>query len=93
MKIKRTTAYIILSVLLVGMIVYIIIKTNKNKKEREELVQEHIVKSGIKDPEVIKSMITVPREEFVPGNLKKMAYLVLSLSGPDKIHSGLLRLM
>jgi protein-L-isoaspartate(D-aspartate) O-methyltransferase len=45
------------------------------KKDREKLVREHIVKEGIKDPEVIKSMLTVPREEFVPDNLKKMAYL------------------
>ena len=45
------------------------------KKEREKLVEEHIKKEGIKDPQVIKSMLSVPREEFVPEDMKKKAYL------------------
>jgi protein-L-isoaspartate(D-aspartate) O-methyltransferase len=44
------------------------------KTEREMLVQRYIIKEGIKDPDVIRSMLTVPREEFVPDELKKMAY-------------------
>ena len=45
------------------------------RKERKRLVENHIIREGIKDPLVIESMLTVPREEFVPDNLKKEAYL------------------
>ena len=45
------------------------------RKERKRLVEIHIIREGIEDPLVIKSMLTVPREEFVPDNLKKKAYL------------------
>jgi protein-L-isoaspartate(D-aspartate) O-methyltransferase len=45
------------------------------KKEREQLVNSHIINAGIKDPYVIDSMLRVPREEFVPDELRKKAYL------------------
>lgn len=45
------------------------------RKERKRLVEIHIIREGIEDPLVIESMLTVPREEFVPDNLKKEAYL------------------
>ena len=45
------------------------------RKERKRLVEIHIIREGIEDPLVIESMLTVPREEFVPDNLKKKAYL------------------
>jgi protein-L-isoaspartate(D-aspartate) O-methyltransferase len=44
------------------------------EKERENLVRQHITGEGIKDPETIRSMRTVPREEFVPEDLRRMAY-------------------
>ncbi len=44
------------------------------KKQREQLVKTHIIDEGITDHAVIKSMLTVPREEFVPENFKKNAY-------------------
>ncbi len=44
------------------------------EKEREKLVREHILKEGIKDKKVIESMLTVPREKFVPDKYKKSAY-------------------
>ena len=44
------------------------------EKQRQRLVSEGIVKEGIEDERVIKSMLSVPREEFVPENLKKEAY-------------------
>jgi protein-L-isoaspartate(D-aspartate) O-methyltransferase len=44
------------------------------EKERENLVRHHILGEGIKDPETIRSMRTVPREEFVPADLRRMAY-------------------
>jgi len=44
-------------------------------EKRENLVKEHIIKEGIKDKNVINSMLSVPREEFVPDYLMKMAYI------------------
>jgi protein-L-isoaspartate(D-aspartate) O-methyltransferase len=44
------------------------------EKEREDLVRRHIIGEGIKDPETIRSMRTVPREEFVPKDMRRMAY-------------------
>jgi protein-L-isoaspartate(D-aspartate) O-methyltransferase len=41
--------------------------------ERELLVK-HIAGQGIKDPETVRSMLTVPREEFVPKELRRHAY-------------------
>jgi protein-L-isoaspartate(D-aspartate) O-methyltransferase len=43
--------------------------------QREKLVKNHIIGEGIVDPAVIQSMRTVPREEFVPKNLKRNAYI------------------
>jgi protein-L-isoaspartate(D-aspartate) O-methyltransferase len=43
--------------------------------ERERLVQEAIIAEGIDDEAVIRSMRTVPREEFVPKKSVKYAYL------------------
>jgi len=43
-------------------------------KEREKLVRDHIIGAGIEDPETIRSMRTVPREDFVPLELRKYAY-------------------
>jgi len=42
--------------------------------KRKRLVSEGIVREGIDDEKVIRSMLTVPREEFVPANLMKSAY-------------------
>jgi len=42
--------------------------------ERKRLVSEGIVREGIADENVIRSMLTVPREEFVPAKLVKSAY-------------------
>jgi len=44
------------------------------QKEREKLTRDHIEGEGIEDPETIRSMLTVPREEFVPPELRKFAY-------------------
>jgi protein-L-isoaspartate(D-aspartate) O-methyltransferase len=45
------------------------------ENERARLIQEGIVQEGIKDEAVIRSMLSVPREMFVPEDLKKLAYL------------------
>jgi protein-L-isoaspartate(D-aspartate) O-methyltransferase len=44
------------------------------EKERENLIRQHILDEGIRDPETIRSMRTVPREEFVPADLRRLAY-------------------
>jgi protein-L-isoaspartate(D-aspartate) O-methyltransferase len=41
---------------------------------RRKMVEEQIIARGIKDKKVISAFLKVPREEFVPENLKKYAY-------------------
>jgi protein-L-isoaspartate(D-aspartate) O-methyltransferase len=45
------------------------------REEREKLVKRHIIGEGIKDRAVIRSMRTVPREEFVLPEHRKKAYI------------------
>lgn len=52
---------------------------NNYASRRKKLIEQHIIKEGIREKSVIDSMLQVPREEFVPKNLKKMAYLNRSL--------------
>jgi protein-L-isoaspartate(D-aspartate) O-methyltransferase len=49
------------------------------EKERNRLVDQVIVGSGITDPRVIEVMRTVPRHEFVPLAQRKNAYYDMSL--------------
>jgi protein-L-isoaspartate(D-aspartate) O-methyltransferase len=42
--------------------------------KRERLIREQIAGEGIKDAAVIRSMLEVPREEFVPVELRRRAY-------------------
>jgi protein-L-isoaspartate(D-aspartate) O-methyltransferase len=44
------------------------------RDKRERLVRDHISAEGILNPAVIESMRSVPREEFVPDDLKRRAY-------------------
>jgi protein-L-isoaspartate(D-aspartate) O-methyltransferase len=44
------------------------------REKREGLVRDHISGEGIRDQAVIESMRIVPREEFVPENLRRRAY-------------------
>jgi len=41
---------------------------------RRRMVEEQIIARGIKDKKVISALLKVPREEFVPENLKEYAY-------------------
>lgn len=41
---------------------------------RIEMVENQIIKRGISDKKVIEAFLKVPREEFVPENLKECAY-------------------
>ena len=43
-------------------------------KERHMLVEEHIEKRGVRNPEVLRVMRTVPRHEFVPQKYRADAY-------------------
>lgn len=43
-------------------------------REREEMVQEFLVREGISDPQVLKAMRTVPRHEFMLPPTRKFAY-------------------
>ncbi len=43
-------------------------------EQRRHLVKYYIENEGIRDPEVLQAMYTVPRHEFVPENLRKYAY-------------------
>jgi protein-L-isoaspartate(D-aspartate) O-methyltransferase len=48
--------------------------TDIYREKRERLVRDHISAEGILDPAVVESMRSVPREEFVPDDLKRKAY-------------------
>jgi protein-L-isoaspartate(D-aspartate) O-methyltransferase len=47
---------------------------NNKKKERENLIGRLVSAGYLKDETVIKAMLKVPREEFVPENQKIFAY-------------------
>lgn len=44
------------------------------QKQRERMVDKQIAARGIRDPAVLAAMRAVPREEFVPENLRHHAY-------------------
>lgn len=50
------------------------------KVKREKLVKSLIEESILKSEEVIRAMLSVPREEFVPPRYKELAYLDTPLS-------------
>ncbi|MDY6821125.1 MAG: protein-L-isoaspartate(D-aspartate) O-methyltransferase [Deferribacterota bacterium] len=48
---------------------------NDNFKDlREKMVKVQLISRGINDKKVLKAFLEIPREEFVPDNLKKYAY-------------------
>jgi protein-L-isoaspartate(D-aspartate) O-methyltransferase len=44
------------------------------ERKRAMLVEEHIEQRGVRNPEVLRAMRTVPRHEFVPEHLRDEAY-------------------
>ncbi len=46
---------------------------------RNEMVDEEIVKAGVKDPRVIQAMRDTPRHEFVAPGQRELAYLDMAL--------------
>ncbi|MGC8977415.1 MAG: protein-L-isoaspartate(D-aspartate) O-methyltransferase [Candidatus Ratteibacteria bacterium] len=44
------------------------------EKLREKMVKDQLIARGIKDKKVISAFLKVPREEFVPENLREYAY-------------------
>ncbi len=43
-------------------------------ERRNDLVKHYIENEGIRDPEVLQAMYSVPRHEFVPDEVRKYAY-------------------
>jgi protein-L-isoaspartate(D-aspartate) O-methyltransferase len=71
--------YIILTVLLVFLFILKDHGYADYAKERNRLVKNDIENEGIDDEQVLKSMRSVPREEFVPESLKRKAYYNIPL--------------
>jgi len=67
--------FIIGVILYLSSLILLLADENEFAVQRRKLVEQHIIKEGIKQKSVIESMLQVPREEFVPKNLRKMAYL------------------
>lgn len=44
------------------------------KQKRAEMVKTHLIPRGITDEKVIHAMETVPREYFIPPDMKELAY-------------------
>jgi protein-L-isoaspartate(D-aspartate) O-methyltransferase len=44
------------------------------ERKRAMLVEEHIENRGIRNPDVLRVIRTVPRHEFVPPNMREFAY-------------------
>ncbi len=42
--------------------------------QRHRMLHEHLIGRGISDPAVLAAMMLVPREEFVPPELRELAY-------------------
>lgn len=51
-----------------------IMKTVDHLAERSEMVRDQIEARGVRDTQVLEAMRTVPREVFIPENLRKCAY-------------------
>lgn len=48
--------------------------SGKFAREREQMVQRQIAKRGVRDPQVLDAMRSVPRHLFVPARNRDMAY-------------------
>jgi protein-L-isoaspartate(D-aspartate) O-methyltransferase len=53
------------------------------RRERELMVERQIQARGLNDPAVLRAMLTVPREAFVPEELQDRAYFDAALPIPD----------
>jgi len=53
------------------------------RRERELMVERQIHARGLDDPAVLRAMLTVPREAFVPEELRDRAYIDAALPIPD----------
>jgi len=51
------------------------IEPEKLKKEKEALIEKLIIMGVLRSPEVIRAMRKVPRELFVPEDMKKHSYV------------------
>lgn len=53
------------------------------QEKRERLIEELIQEGVLREPEVIRAMLSVPREEFVPEELSESAYIDSPLPSKD----------
>lgn len=60
-------------------------------EKRERLVKRLIEEGILKKPEVIRAMLRVPREEFVPPELREHAYIDSPLPTLEGQRSSALR--
>jgi protein-L-isoaspartate(D-aspartate) O-methyltransferase len=49
-------------------------ETNSSERERRDMVEAQLASRGIHDQRVLHAMARVPRDEFVPGEYKSLAY-------------------
>ena len=54
------------------------------EKEKRKMIERHLKPRGITDPRILEAMYKVPREEFIPQNLRRLAYS----DGPLPIGEG-----
>ncbi len=54
------------------------------ERERIRMVEEQLRRRGIRDPRLLKAMLTVPRHRFVPSEHRHLAYV----DGPLPIGAG-----
>ncbi|MFC1467936.1 hypothetical protein ACFLQY_04540 [Verrucomicrobiota bacterium] len=47
---------------------------------KERMLKEHLEARGVHDPEVLRAMRIVPREEFIPPEMYRNAY-----DAPDRL--------
>lgn len=52
--------------------------------QRDSMIRDHLLRRGIRDQEVIRAMREVPREAFIAGGMKELAYE----DGPLPIEEG-----
>jgi len=71
---KRIVQYLVVGLLVTGGCQKRPPSTSEFAAQRQEMVEQQLKPRGIKDERVLTAMGTVPREEFVPENLRDKSY-------------------
>lgn len=67
---KQTTIHVIILTLFFPFVV----NAQDFNRQRNRMIEEQIIKRGIKDPQVLRAMRSVKRHEFVPEHNRHLAY-------------------